>query len=159
MTGMMNLLDAAYHVVHNYLGGPASLAPRMNKSPVTLAHEVSGQGAAKFSLLDAEKVTHMTGDLLILSVFATNAGQMLVPLPDAALVGDDCMLRLADTARDYGELCREAANDLKDGKISDNELRRIDARAAALIASVHSMRKSLAALNEQNKPKSLAEKS
>lgn len=159
MTGMMNLLDAAYLVVHDYPGGPASLAPRMGKSPTTLAHEVSRQGAAKFGLLDAEKVTDISGDLRILAVFAANVGQMVVPLPDAALVGGDCMMHLADTARDYGELCREVADDLRDGKISDNELRRIDAKAAEMIASVHSMRQSLAALNEQNKPKSSAEKS
>jgi len=148
----MNLLDAAYNAVHDYQGGAASLAPRMGKSPTTLAHEVSGQGAAKLGLLDAAKITQMTGDLRILTAFATNAGQMLVPLPSAGMaVGDDCMLRLADTAKEFGDLCREVATDLIDGAISDNELSRIDRECGDLIASLHCLRESLALRNEAGK--------
>ena len=150
----MNILDAAYNVVHDYPGGSASLAPRMGKSATTLSHEVSGTGAAKLGLLDAAKITHLTGDLRILAAFAGNAGQMLVPLPDVITDGsDDCMQRLAGTVQEFGDLCREVAVDLADGVISDNELSRIDKECGQLIASLHALRESLAHRNRSNKTK------
>jgi hypothetical protein len=148
----MNILDAAYNVVHDYPGGSQSLAPRMGKSATTLSHEVAAIGTAKLGLLDAAKITHLTNDLRILAAFAANAGQMLVPLPNAAPMSDDCMLRLADTAKEFGELCREVAGDLVDGEISDNELGRIDRACGELIASVHAMREALARRNAAAKP-------
>lgn len=150
----MNLLDAAYNVVHDYKGGAASLAPRLGKGSTYLSAEVSATGTAKLGLVDAEKITHLTGDLRILVAFATNAGQMLVPLPQpGALVQDDCMLRLADSAKEFGELCSEVASDLSDGDINDNELARIDRECGQLIASVHALRESLAVRNETGKAK------
>lgn len=144
----MNLLDAAYNVVHDYKGGAASLAPRLGKASTYLSAEVSATGTAKLGLVDAEKITHLTGDLRILVAFATNAGQMLVPLPQAGdLPKDDCMLRLADSAKEFGELCAEVAGDLADGEVNDNELTRIDRECGQLIASVHALRESLALRN------------
>jgi len=148
----MHLRDVAFNVVHDSAGGAASLAPRLAKSHTTLAHELNGTGIAKLGLLDAEKITLMTGDLRILEAFALNCGQMLLPLPDALQVlGDDCMLRLADSAREFGDLCKEVGGDLADGKISDNELRRIDKECGELIASLHSLRESLARRNAEGK--------
>ncbi|WP_157979213.1 phage regulatory CII family protein [Rhodoferax ferrireducens] len=144
----MSLRDAAYHVVHDYPGGASSLAPRLGKSSTYLSSEVAGTGTAKLGLLDAETITYLTGDLRILSAFATNAGQMLVPLPLAGdLPNDDCMLRLADSAKGFGDLCKEVASDLADGNITDNELTRIDRECGALIAKLHALRGSLAKRN------------
>lgn len=148
----MNLLDASYNVVHDYPGGSNSLAPRMGKSATTLSHEVTSTGTAKLGLLDAAKITHLTGDLRILQAFAANAGQMLVPLPNVAPASDDCMLRLADTAREFGEMCAEVAGNLADGAITDNELARIDKECGELIASIHTLRESLEARNRAVKP-------
>ena len=104
----MSLQDAYFNVIHDSPGGAASLAPRLGKSSTTLCHEATRTGFAKAGLLDAEKITLLTGDLRILEAFANNCGQMLVPLPTATvLLDDDCMLRLADTAREFGELCKE----------------------------------------------------
>lgn len=147
----MDLRDVAYDVVRDYPGGAASLAPRLGKSSTALSHEVNGTGTAKLGLLDAEKITHRTGDMRILEAWAGNCGQMLVPLPGVELATDDCMLRLADSAREFGDLCREVASDLADGVISDNELGRIDKECGQLIASVHALRESLAARNQATK--------
>lgn len=150
----MDLRDVAANVVHDYQGGAPSLAPRIGKNATTLSHELKGTGGAKLGLLDAEKITQRTGDLRILAAFAINCGQMLVPLPEAlAVEGDDCMLRLADTAREFGELCQEVAADLADNTISDNELARIDRACGELIASMHSMREAVARRNMAGKPK------
>ncbi len=149
----MNLLDAAYNVVHDYPGGSHSLAPRMGKSSTTLSHEVAADGTAKLGLLDAEKITALSGDLRILEAFATNAGQMIVPLPcvDTSL-SDDCMLRLAAAAKEFGDMCTEAATSLQDGRITDNELARFDRECGELIASVHSLREALERRNQASKP-------
>lgn len=148
----MNLLDAAYNVVHDYPGGADSLAPRVDKNSTTLSHEVSGTGTAKFALLTAEKITQRTGDLRILQTFAANCGQMLVPLPNAGeLPKDDCMMRLAEAAKEFGELCREVASDLASGGITDNMMGRIDKECGLLIADVHALRESLALRNQAGK--------
>ena len=152
----MNLLDAAYNVVHDYPGGSHSLAPRMGKSATTLSHEVAADGTAKLGLLDAAKITTLSGDLRILEAFATNCGQMLVPLPSAVdLQADDCMTRMAATVKEFGDLCTEVAADLQDATISDNELARVDRECGELIAAVHAMRMALARRNLAGKPKHL----
>lgn len=149
----MDLRDVAANVVHDYPGGAPSLAPRVGKNATTLAHELNGTGAAKLGLLDAEKITLRTGDLRILQAFALNCGQMLVPLPEAEGDGvDDCMIRLANTAREFGDLCTEVAGDLADGAISDNELSRIDRECGDLMSSLRILREALARRNLAGKP-------
>ena len=148
----MHLRDVAYLVVHDYPGGAPSLAPRLGKNATTLAHELNGTGVAKLGLMDAEKITQLTRDLRIVEAFALNCGQMLVPLPEALVdASEDCMVRLADTAREFGDLCREVATDLSDSVITDNELARIDAECGKLIASLHTLRESLARRNAESK--------
>lgn len=148
----MNLRDVAFVVVHDYPGGAVSLAPRMGKNATTLAHEVNGTGTAKLGLETAELITHFAQDLRILEAWATKAGQMLVPLPTKYLdSNDDCMQRMGDTAREFGELCTEVSKDLGDGQISDNELARIDRECGELIASLHALRESLARRNAADK--------
>lgn len=149
----MDILDAAYNVVHDYPGGPDSLGPRVGKNPVTLSHEVRQTGGAKLGLHTAEKLTQRTGDLRILQAFAANCGQMLVALPVLPEgVADDCMERLAVSAREFGELCTEVATDLADGVISDNELARIEKASGELVASVHALGVALAKRNQAGKP-------
>ncbi len=149
----MDLRDIAANVVHDYPGGAPSLAPRVGKNATTLAHELNGTGTAKLGLLDAEKITLRTGDLRIVEAFALNCGHLLVPLPMADdSHPDDCMKRLAATARDFGELCTEVAGDLEDGAISDNELARIDRECGQLMSSLRTLREALARRNQAGKP-------
>lgn len=144
----MNLLDAAYNVVHDAPGGCESLAPRIGKNPTTLDHEVKATGTAKLGLLTAAKITHFTGDLRILEAWAANAGQMLVPLPAVAFpLSHDCFKRLANTAKEFADVVREVGGDLDDDDINDNEMHRIDRECGELIASVHALRQALASRN------------
>ncbi len=104
-------------------------------------------------LLDAEKITLRTGDMRILEAFALNCGHMLIQLPtDLGDNADDCMARLAATAREFGDLCTEVSADLADGSISDNELARIDRECGELMASLRPLREALARRNQQGKP-------
>lgn len=149
----MDLMDAAYGLVHRYPGGAASLGPRIGKNATTLSHEVKGTGDAKLGLRTAKAMTDLSGDLAILQAWATDAGQMLVPLPaQRGADTDDCMLRMAAMAEGFGKLCTEVASDLSDGQISDNELHRIDQSAGHMIAAIHALREALARRNQAGKP-------
>ena len=158
----MNILDAVRQLAKGYPGKLEAMALRLGKSDSTLRKEISSISGYKLGFEDVEEMTHFAIEanqpnaLIVVTTFAATFGQMLVPLPDADLLaGNNCMLRLADTAKEYSELCRETAGDLADGKVSDNEMLRINRQTAALIASLYSMTKSLAALNEAGKPRPL----
>ncbi len=145
----LSLLDAAYCVVHDYPGGAASLAPRMGKGASSLSHEVTATGTAKLGLLDAEKITQLTGDMRILSAFAGNAGMMLVSLPECSEGGlsKDAMTRLSEVAMEFAQMCAAVAGSVADGHVTNNELLQIDRDCGELISSVYAMRKAVAQLN------------
>lgn len=149
----MHLLDTAYHVVHDYPGGPASLAPRLGKSAATLCHEVAGSDRAKLGLMDAAKITQLTGDLRVLYAFAENCGQMCLPLPQAGSVATDgVMLELAQASERFAGMCREVANGMADGCISDNELQAIERVRGELLTELAQLGESLRQLNRSGKP-------
>lgn len=155
----MSILDAARQVVKHYPGRVEALALRMGKNPNTLRHEVAGSPGYKLGAEDLMDLTNFAQEarqdnaLLSLASMAANCGQMLVPLPLAnAVADDDCMLRLADAAREFGDLCKEVAGDLADGKITNNELARIDRECGELIASVYAMREAVARRNAELQP-------
>lgn len=149
-----SILDAAYHVVHDYPGSAPSLAPRLNKSPTTLCHEVTATGTAKLGLLDAVKVSDLSGDLRILQAWATHAGQMLVPLPTLARQSDECLARVSSTAKEFSDLLAAASTSLADGQVSDNELGRIEREAGELFAAVHALMVAVRERNQAGKPES-----
>lgn len=133
----MNILDAAYHVVHDYPGGAESLGPRIGKSPTTLSHEVAKVGAAKFGLETAIKVTTMSKDMRILDAFAMHCGYMTLPLPELANPDNEtCISELGIILSEVGELVRDTTKSLRDGVISGNEMSRIDRECGVLVASI-----------------------
>ena len=134
----MNVMDAAYNVVHDAPGGSDSLAPRLGKASVTLSHEVARVGTAKLGLDTAVKVSLLTGDFRILDAFALQCGRMTVPLPDADGVpaGDCLMARLGELLGESSDVVREATHALLDGCISGNDLARIERECGQLVRSV-----------------------
>lgn len=154
----ISILDAARQLAKTFPGRYEALAQRMNKNPSSLRHEIAGAPGYKLGAEDLEDMTNLALEvkqdnaLIILATMASNCGQMLVPLPTALLeAGDDCLKRMGDSAREFGELCTEVATDLGDGKISDNELARIDRECSELIASLHALREALAKRNAAGK--------
>lgn len=122
----MSLTDVAYHVVHDYPGSVASLAPRLDKSPTQLSHEVSKTGAAKLGLETAAHITDMTGDDRILIAWAARRGYMLLPAPDAVeLGGDRVMEALSRFLSESADVVQEVSASLADGTVNRNELDRL----------------------------------
>jgi len=143
----MDVLTAAFNVVHDYPGGAPALATRLGKASSTLSHEVqAGYPGAKFGLLDALKVTKLSGDLGILNSFAAECGCLVLPvmagvLPVMAGVGsgDGAMLALSKLATEFGDVVSEVSKSLADGSVSDNELLRVEREAGELVAAVQAV--------------------
>lgn len=150
---MSEILDAAYHLVHDYPGGSLSLAPRIGKSPSTLSHEVVASGGAKLGLVDALKLSHLTGDLRILNTFAAACGCVVLPMPESAV--GDTFQELAAAAREFGEFIGAVAESAADGAITANELARVDRELTEMLAASQHLRATLAAMHEAAKPVTL----
>lgn len=148
---MSTVLDAAFNLVHDYPGGARSLAPRIKKSETTLDHEVKHTGTAKFGLLDAVKLTQLTGNLAILNEFAAACQCVVLPMP--ALEGAmDTFPGLAEAAREFAEFVASVATAVADGRVTANELARVDRELSELHARNQAVRATLAAIHEAGKP-------
>ncbi len=134
----MNVIDAAYNVVHDYPGGADSLGPRVGKNSTTLSHEVARVGTAKFGLETAIKVSVMTGDMRILDAFAMQCGRTTLPLPSAAAQAQGgCIIeRLGELLRESSDVVREVTASWSDGCISKNEMLRVERECGLLVRSV-----------------------
>lgn len=149
----MDVLAAAFNVGHDYEGGVVALAPQIGKNPTTLNQELGRIGSAKLGLHDAVKMTVASRDFRVLDAFAAQCGRMTIPLPEMLdLETDDCMRALAETSREFSELCTEVCSSLSDGVVSDNERARIQAEGGHLVATLQGLLAAVAARNEAGKP-------
>lgn len=150
----MQVLDASYHVVHDYPGGATSLAPRLGKGASTLSHETTATGTAKLGLLDAVKITQLTGDLRILHAFAEACGAIVIPVvlhcPQTA--SSDVFTQLADTAREFSDVVASISTAAADGKITGNELAAVEREWGELVAQGASMVSLLRAKHQAGMP-------
>lgn len=154
----MDVLTAAFNVAEDFKpGGAAGLAREIDKNSTTFSHEVNGTGGAKLGLKTAVKMTKRTRDLRILLAFAAECGQMCVPLPASLdLESNDCMRALAQTSKEFNDVVTEVCSSLSDdGRISDNELARIDREGGELLAQLQQLLATVRALNLAGKPRDL----
>lgn len=146
----MDVMTTAFNLVHGYPGGAVALAPVLGKNPATLSHEVDpNYPTAKFGLADAVRLSVWAQDRSIASAFASQLGCMLVPLPALDL---DCSSFEAITkmAREFGELASEVGDAVRDGKVSANELKRVQDEAAQLVAAVEATVQHVATMAERS---------
>ena len=148
---MRAILDAAYHLVHDYKEGAHALARFLNKAYATLCHEVTGEGTAKLGLVDAAKLTQRTGNLAVLNAFAAECNCMVLPLPNHG-VALDTLPQLADTAREFSEFVAEVATSISDNRVTGTELSRVDVELGQLIGAAQALRATLASMQEAGKP-------
>lgn len=136
---MSTVLDAAYQLVRAYPGGALSLAPRMGKNATSLSHEVKCTGTAKFGLDDAVNASVLTGDLRILNAFASECDCIVLKLPKSLESDSNAMMRVADLAREFGELVVSVTKATADGSITANELTHAQREWSELVAAGQSL--------------------
>jgi hypothetical protein len=156
----MNILDASRQQVSTYPGGIESLAPRLNsKSVSTLEKELRNAPGFKWGALDAVAVSVMSLELgapdalVYPSAVAAAVQCRLVPLPTMQEVPlADAMHTVASTSACAHKLIAQACQDLADGQVSDNELRRVDRIISDVMAELRRMHSAFVALNKAGKP-------
>jgi hypothetical protein len=155
----MNVIDAARNVAEDYEGGASALALRIDKNPTTLLHELNETGTAKLGLVTAVKMSARAKDPRILNAFALQLGYMVLPLPEAlAVEGNETMQDLAHVAKEFAEVIQEVTSSYADdGRISENELAKIEKQFGELLASGQSMLARIRASHEQARPAHLRE--
>lgn len=142
----MNILDAAYHTVHDFLGGASALASRMGiKSPAVLNSKVNpNTHTHHLTLLEASKLMAITGDYRILQNLCAEHGKAAIDLPDIPESQRD--ISLMDTflcigikKGDISALFKEM---MADGRITHGE-------AIDMSRVIHEMHVTLAKLDQQ----------
>ena len=152
----MNITDALYRAVHSYPGGSESLAPRMGMRASSLDHKVSPTyPGAHCSPEEMAAIMELTGDHGPLQALAMRLGYSLLPLSrPGTQVGLEVVRQLAAAVREFGEFIGEISNDLADGQVSDNELRRIQHELADMMGAAQSLYGLAARMNHDAKPAS-----
>ena len=151
----MNVTAALYRAAHGYQGGMGTLAGFLGISEHSLQHKVSPTyPTAHCSPEEVLRICEVTGDLGPLQAMASRLGQMVMPMPSAAGVEGDLAHKLADTCKSFGEMISEISGDLADGRVTPNELQRIEREAGELIGDVHMLLAHANALANASRPKS-----
>jgi hypothetical protein len=151
----MNVTAALYRAAHGYEGGMATLAGFLGVSEHSLQHKVSPTYAtAHCSPEEVVRICEVTGDLGPVQAMASRLGQMVMPMPTASGVDGDLVHKLADTCKKFGEMISEISGDLADGRVTPNELARIEREAGQLIGAVHTLLSHANAMAEASRPKS-----
>lgn len=134
----MNTTAALYRAAHGFPHGMANLAGFLGISEHSLQHKVSPTyPGAHCSPEEVVRICEVTGDLGPLQAMASRLGQMVTPIPAAAGVDGDLARKLADTCKEFGEFVTEISGDLADGRVTPNEMQRIEREAGELIGAVH----------------------
>jgi hypothetical protein len=138
----LDVLDAAYHTVHNYPGGVSALAPRVAMSANTLTHKVNPHNTTHhLSLREAVTLQHMSGDASILQAMAAALGYTCTRATPDQAGGDpvQATMRMQCEQADFlrsvaGPLARVSADPGK--PVTPNEMRRAEYHGQELIAAI-----------------------
>lgn len=137
----MDVMDAAYHVVHDFPGGAQALGQRIGKDGRVLSAEVALNrtpgNTAKLGLRDALRIQSITGDCRILHAMAAQLHHVSWPLPDAtcATSTQDAYAAMATLATDFGHLVATTADAVADGTVTLNEVRQVRRQLGQLVAA------------------------
>jgi hypothetical protein len=149
----MDVLHAAMNLVHDHPGGAQDLGPKIGKAGSTLSHEVNPQYPhAKLGLLDALKLSVVSGNRGILNAFAAECGCLVLPMVQNAGGDGDTLNALGAMAREFGELVAEVSCAMADGRVSDNEMARVETEAGQLMQALQRVVGVLKASNMAGRP-------
>ena len=141
----MNIIDAAYHTVHDYPGGATALAPRFGiKSPAVLNSKVNpNTDTHHLSLLEATKMMVITNDYRILQSMNAQLGKVAIDLPQIPECRDTALTDLVlSFGMQGGDVYTLFKTMMADGRITRGE-------ALDLSKVIHKLHEILAELNAQ----------
>jgi len=151
----MDVLTAAFHVVHDGPGGAGAIAQLLGKARGTLDHEVNPpQGSsAKLGLLDAVKISKLRRDWRILYAIADECGHVCFPRPD--MVSGDAttqgvLTRASELAREIAETFQEVNTALADGTVTPTEMARVERECMEAIAALTDVARAMRAKAEHD---------
>lgn len=148
----MDLTIALQRAVRGFEHGTAALAARMGLQLTSLYHKVSPTyPTSHCSPEEMLEIMQITGDHGALQALAGNLGYVLLPAPDLA-ADTPCTLALAQSVQEFGEFAAESARGLADGRISDNELARIEREGAQALAAIQELMRVAARVHQAGKP-------
>lgn len=148
----MHVLDAAQHLVHDYPGGAASLAPRLGKTHTTLCNEVTGRHGYKLGLQDSVKASVFADDLRILNAFAAAMRCTVLRLPDVPDVPGDALAHVSALAEEFGDVTRTFVSSIADGRVTANEIAELVKQWGELQAAGQHLVAYAQAMHEAGKP-------
>jgi hypothetical protein len=138
----MDVITAAFNVVHDCEGGSGAIAQLLGKARGTIDNEVNPpRGSyAKLGLLDAVKVTKKTGDHRILYAFAEECEHICLPAPRGPVDPDASTEKILTKASKLsGEIATEFQQlnqALADGDVSPRELERFERESLVVVAAI-----------------------
>lgn len=137
----MDMTIALQRAVRGFEHGTAALAARMGLQQTSLYHKVSPTyPTAHCSPEEMLEIMQITGDHGALHALAGHLGYVLLPAPELSDETEG-MLALAESIREFGEFASETARGLADGRISDNELARIQREGFQALAAIEQLLK------------------
>lgn len=153
----MNVLDAAYRLGREFPGGVPALAQRLGMSANTLAGELNpNHPNGKLGAARLVGLMVISRDFRPLHVIAQECEHLVLPIPCTTAAADDATLKsVARLTQDFGELLTELSASMADGRISDNELGRIEADWQQLLSNGSALLARLLDINQAAKPAEL----
>jgi hypothetical protein len=147
----MNIIDAAYQTVHDYPGGSESLAPRIGMSPAVLRNKVNpNNDTHHLTVREANTIMAFTKDYRMLHALSAEHGFVLQKTEDAAAEGTVFQLLLRANAAE-GDLDKELNDALADGRLTQNELKRVLAKNMAQASAQMALMRKLCEIVEQGR--------
>ena len=141
----MNIIDAAYHTVHDYPGGATALAHRLGiKSPAVLNSKVNpNTDTHHITLVEAIKIMAITNDYRILQSMNAHLGKVAIDLPQIPECRDTALTDLVlSFGMQGGDVYTLFKTMMADGRITRGE-------AVDLSKVIHKLHEILAELNAQ----------
>lgn len=138
----MDVLSAAVNLVFAPGRGLSQLAPRIGKDISTLSRELNADCAgAKLGLVDAVKLSVLTGDPCIAEAFCAAMDGRFVPntAPQGAGEMPDALAALGVLGREFGDVMGQAAKALADGRVTRNELAHFERELGQLLRAASTL--------------------
>ena len=119
----------------------------------TLMSELSGQVGHKLGADMLVPLMRAAGTILPLVSMARAMGCVVVPLPDPEVSDEALMAGVLTAVREFGDFVAEAAEDVRDGKIPDYQLDRIQKEGGEAIAAITAFIRLAEQVNQQQRGK------